>query len=251
MAKIPIKTREEEQAMREGGQILAETLQLVCAHAKAGISTYELDKIAEEFIRSKNAIPSFKGHNGFPGTICSAIDEIIVHGIPSKTQILKEGDLFTVDCGVTHKGLITDAARSIGIGEVSNEKKQLIKTAHLALEKGINAARPGNFVGDISKAIEKVIRDAGFKVIRDLTGHGIGRRLHEPPVINNYFAGRGDQLKPGMTIAIEPIFAVSSGTMIMLEDKWTLVTTDGSCSIQEENTILITKTGNEVLTKIR
>ena len=151
---------------------------------------------------------------------------------------------------MTYKGLITDAARSIAIGEVSNEKIRLLKTAKEALEKGIAAAQPGNRVGDISKAIEAVIKKAGFKIIRDLTGHGVGRKLHEPPVVNNYFNGKmGEELRPGMTIAIEPIFAVSSNSIITLGDKWTIVTADGCCSIQEEDTVLITEKGPEILTK--
>ncbi len=236
--------------MRHGGQILAEVLELVCSQAKPGISTLELDKIAEDYILSKNATPSFKGHHGYPRTICSAIDEVVVHGIPNQSQVLQIGDLFTVDCGVTYKGLITDAARSIAIGEVSNEKIRLLKTAKEALEKGIDAAQPGNHVGDISKAIETVIKKAGFKVIRDLTGHGVGHKLHEPPVVNNYFNGKmGEKLKPGMTIAIEPIFAVSSSSIITLDDKWTIITADGSCAVQEEETVLITEKGPEILTK--
>lgn len=236
--------------MRQSGKILAAALDLVCQKAKPGISTLELDQIAEDYILSQGAKPAFKGYQGFPRTICSAIDEIVVHGIPNANQILHEGDLFTVDCGVTFQGFITDAARSIGIGQVSNEKTRLLETAHAALEAGIQAAQPGNRVSDISKAIEKIVKQAGFKVIHDLTGHGIGRKLHEAPVVNNYFDGKiGPELKPGMTIAIEPIFAVSTNSIMTLSDNWTIVTANGSNSVQEEETILITPNGPEILTK--
>jgi len=247
--KIIIKTEDEIDLMRKGGQILAETLDEVCKYAKAGISTWELDQIAENLIRQRGATPGFKGYHGFPATICTAINDTIVHGIPTKQQILKEGDLFTVDCGVTYKKMNTDAARSVGIGQISSEKSRLIKTAYEALSRGTDAAQPGNHIGDISKAIAETIEKAGFKVIHNLTGHGVGHSLHEDPMIPNYWDGqRGALLKPGMTIAIEPIFSVSTHEMITLNDNWTIVTDDGSCSVQAENTVLICKNGNEILT---
>lgn len=245
---IIIKSAEEIELMKQSGKILAEALRTVCEAAKPGVSTKELDQIAENLIRERGGTPAFKGYNGFPATICSAIDEVIVHGIPSANQILKEGDLFTVDCGVNYKGLITDAARSIGIGQISKVKQDLIKTAKIALSKGIDAAQPGNHVGDISKAIDEVIKAAGFKVIYDLTGHGLGHSLHEAPVITNFWTGnKGPELKPGMTIAIEPIFSTGTHHMITLEDDWTIATDDNSCSVQEENTILISKNGPVIL----
>lgn len=246
---ISIKTPEEIELMRHSGAILSEVLETVCSHAKAGVSTYELDQIAEELIKSKGAKPAFKGFHGFPGTICPAINEVIVHGIPNKDHILQEGDIFTVDCGVNYKGFNTDAARTIGIGEVSKEKEKLMKVAKEALSKGTDMAKPGNRVGDISQIIEETIKKHGFHIIYELTGHGIGRELHEEPVILNYFDGNpGPVLKPGMTIAIEPIFAVSTSKMITLDDDWTIITADKSASVQEENTILITESGNEILT---
>jgi len=235
--------------MRKSGQILAEALDEVVKHAKAGISTWELDQIAEDLIRRRGGIPGFKGYHGFPATICSAVDEIIVHGIPSKNQVLKNGDLFTVDCGVIYKGMNSDAARSVGIGEISSEKSKLIKTAYEALSRGTDMAKPGNHVSEISKVIGETIDRAGFKVIHNLTGHGIGHTLHEDPMVLNYWDGsRGPILKPGMAIAIEPIFSVSTHEMVTLDDNWTIVTDDNSCSVQVENTILITENGNEILT---
>mgnify|MGYP002633226311 CR=1 FL=1 len=248
-SKIPIKNASEIANMRKSGQILAEALRAVCSAAKAGISTADLDKIAEEVILKAGGKPAFKGYHGFPATICSAVNEIIVHGIPSPKQILREGDLFTVDCGVIYNEMYSDAARSIGIGVISKEKNRLIETAKLALSRGIDAAQEGNYVGDISRVIDQTINEAGFKVIHDLTGHGLGYTLHEPPIIANYWNGsKGPKLLAGMTIAIEPIFAVSTHKMITLDDDWTIVTADNSCSVQEENTILITKNGPEVLT---
>jgi len=246
---ISIKTESEIKSMREGGKILAATLEEVCKRAQPGVSTWELDQFAEKFIRKHNAIPGFKGYHGFPATLCTAIDEVVVHGIPGKNQILKEGDLFTVDCGVLFEGLNTDAAKSIGIGKISNEKEKLLKVAKEALSKAIDIAKPGIRVNEIGKSIETTVKNAGFHIIKDLTGHGIGRDLHEEPIILNYEDRTpGAILKEGMTIAIEPIFAISTGKIKELSDNWTLVTMDGSASVQEENTILITRNGNEILT---
>lgn len=246
---IPIKSEAEIRSMRQSGKILAEVLEEVCNRAKVGVSTFELDQFAENLIRQRGGTPSFKGYHGYPATLCTARNEVIVHGIPKKNEYLEEGDLFTVDCGVIFNGLHTDAARSIGIGKISAEKQKLLDTAKLALEKGIEQAKPGNSLHKISQAIEKVIRDNGFHVVRDLTGHGIGRSLHEKPVIYNFWPGNdGPTIEPGMTFAIEPIFAVGAGKMHTLADNWTIVTADGSPAVQQENTILITKTGNEILT---
>ncbi|MFA6305354.1 MAG: type I methionyl aminopeptidase [Candidatus Gracilibacteria bacterium] len=246
---IPIKTPEEIEIMRAGGKVLAQTLDEVLKYAKIGVSTYELDAVAENFIRSKGMFPGFKGFHGFPATLCTAINEVVVHGIPKKDEILKDGDLLTIDCGVLYKGFYTDAARSITIGNTSKEKIRLIKTAKMALDNAIMMAQPGNHVSELSIVIEETIKKAGFKVVKDLTGHGVGRGLHEEPTILNYWDGtKGPTLKPGMTIAIEPIFSISASEIITLKDNWTIITKDRSCAVQEENTILITENGNEILT---
>jgi len=246
---IIIKTPEEIELMRKSGKILAEVLEKLCSLAKPGMSTFELDEFAEKFIREHDAIPSFKGYHGFPATLCTSINEEIVHGIPNKKRILQEGDLLTIDCGVTYKGMVTDAARSIGIGEISKEKQRLIKTANIALAKAIDTVKPGIHLGVVSRTIEDVITKEGFKVITDLTGHGVGRSLHESPTILNYYDGKpGPLLQKGMTLAIEPIFSVSTREMIGLSDKWTLVTDDNSCAVQAENTIVITEKGCDILT---
>lgn len=251
MKPIPIKSEEEMEKMREGGQILAKVLNEVEKRAKVGVSTLKLDEFAENFIRERGATPGFKGYRGFPGTLCTCRNEKIVHGIPKKDDFLQEGDLFTIDCGVLYKGMYTDAARSFGIGEISPLKQKLIKTAQIALDSATQLAKPGTHLNEISETIQKIVENAGFHVVKDLTGHGIGKNLHEPPMILNFSEGNpGPVLKPGMTLAIEPIFAASTGKMKTLPDKWTLITIDKSPAVQMENTILITQNGNEILTKI-
>lgn len=246
---IIIKTEEEIKHMRESGKILAEVLEETMKKAEPGISTLELDQFAETFIKKYGAIPSFKGYQGFPGTLCTCRNEAIVHGIPKKKDIILEGDLFTIDCGVTLNGMITDAARTKLIGKVSPEKEKLLSTAIKTLNLAIDTAKPGVRLGKVSKIIQQTIENAGFHVVKDLTGHGVGKNLHEDPIITNYFDGNeGPILKEGMTLAIEPIFALSTGQMKTLPDQWTIVTVDHSPAVQVENTILITKTGNEVLT---
>ncbi|MBD3360876.1 type I methionyl aminopeptidase [Candidatus Peregrinibacteria bacterium] len=247
---IPIKSEKEIKKMQEGGKILAEVLETVITEAKPGISTYELDELAEKIIINHGAKPGFKGYQGFPNTLCTAIDKVIVHGIPSKNQILQEGDLFTVDCGVLYKGFYTDAARSKGIGKISKEKERLLKTANIALEKATNLAKPGTHINEIGKIIQTTVEEEGFHIIKDLTGHGVGRNLHEDPTILNFWEGNpGPILKEGMTIAIEPIFSAGTSEMKTANDGWTLVTDDNSSAIQVENTVLITQNGPEVLTK--
>jgi len=246
---ISIKTDEEIRIMREGGKILAEVLEETTKKAAPGVSTWELNVFAEELIERRGGKPGFKGYQGFPATLCVGINEIVVHGIPRKDEIIKEGDLLTIDCGVLYKGMYTDAARSIGIGKISNEKERLIETAYRALSLAIDLASPGIKLHEISKTIEDTIVNAGFKVIHDLTGHGIGKSLHEDPIILNYTENsEGPTLKPGMTLALEPIFAVGTSRIKTLSDNWTIVTEDGSCAVQAENTILITEKGSEILT---
>lgn len=248
---IIIKSPEEIAIMREGGKILAETLQYAKDLAKPGVSTFEIDKAAEEFIRTKGGLPSFKGYHGFPATICAGLNEVVVHGIPRANEILKEGDLLTIDCGVFYKGLHTDAAISFGIGEIDDKKKKLLKTAEIALSGAIDLAKPGIHTGELSQIIEKTIKRAGFHIIEELTGHGVGHSLHEDPIILNYFDGNpGPTLKEGMTLAIEPIFALGTKQIDTLPDNWTLITRDRSCAIQIEHTIVITQDGNEVLTQL-
>lgn len=247
---ISIKTDQEIDSMRKGGKILANVLEEICKRAIPGVSTYELDQFAENFILSNGGRPGFKGYNGFPASLCTARNEVIVHGIPRKDEFLQEGDIFTADCGVIYNGLYTDAARSLRIGKISSEKERLLDTAEKALYAAIDLVKPGIHVGEISKTIENIIKNAGFHVIHDLTGHGVGRKLHEEPVILNYWDGNlGPILKPGMTLAIEPIFSAGTSKMKTLSDNWTLVTDDNSPAVQMEHTILVTENGCEILTE--
>ncbi len=247
---IAIKTDQEIAYMRISGKILAEILEECCKIAKIGMSTYELDQIAENLIRQKGGIPAFKGFHGYPATLCTSVNDAIVHSIPKKDQILKEGNLLTLDCGVIYKGMYTDAARSIGIGKISDVKERLIKTAYKALSQAIDIVKPGIHLCEISKSIQKTVEEAGFHVIYDLTGHGIGHNLHEEPLVLNFYDGKpGPVLKQGMTLAIEPIFSAGTNHLKTLKDKWTIVTIDGSDAVQAENTILITQNGTEILTQ--
>lgn len=245
---IHIKTDEEIKSMREGGRILGQCLKELADLAKPGISTYDLDQYAEKFIREHDGIPSFKGYHGYPATLCTSIDHVVVHGIPSPTEILKDGDLIAIDCGIIYKGLHTDSTVLVGVGNISKEKHRIILAAEETLSKAIDSIKPGIRVGDLSKVIEHSIREHGYSPVEELTGHGVGRNLHEEPHIPNRYEEDGPILKKGMTLAIEPIFAVGSPKIRTLNDNWTIVTVDGSYAAQIEHTILITETGCEILT---
>ena len=235
--------------MREGGHILGQCLKETALRAQAGISTLELDQFAEKFLRSHNATPSFKGYQGFPGTLCTNINNQVVHSIPSKDQILKDGDIISIDCGSYLRGFHTDSTVLLAIGEISQAKKKMISVAEETLAKAIDFIKDGIYLGDLCDLIGKTITKNGYSVVEELTGHGIGRTLHEPPHVPNYKDGpKGPVLKAGMTLAIEPIFTMGSGKTTTLPDKWTVVTADNSLAVQIEHTILITETGCETLT---
>lgn len=236
--------------MREGGRILGQCLKETARRAKEGASTLELDEFAEEFIRSHNATPSFKGYKGFPGTLCTNVNNQVVHGIPRQDQILKEGDIIAIDCGSYFKGFHTDSTVLLSVGETSKAKRKMISVAEETLAKAIDFIKDGIYLGDLCDLIGKTITKNGYSVVEELTGHGIGRALHEPPHIPNYKDGpKGPVLRAGMTIAIEPIFTMGSGKITTLPDKWTIVTVDNSLAVQIEHTLAITKTGCEVLTE--
>ena len=249
---ITIKSAREIDTMGRAGRIVAETLALVRARTVPGISTAELDRIAEEFIRShEGATPSFKGLYGFPATLCTSINHEVVHGIPSKKKVLKDGDIVSVDCGVCVGGLHGDSAITVPVGEARPEVKALLDTTKRALEAGIAAARGGNQVGDIGFAIQQVAEAAGYGVVRELVGHGIGTQFHEEPQIPNF--GRphtGPRLVPGMTIAIEPMVNVGGPHVKTLNDRWTVVTSDGTLSAHFEHTVAITSAEPRVLTQL-
>ncbi len=246
---IPIKTQQEIESMRKGGKILGNLLRTLKTAAKPGITTEQLDRLTIKICSEKRVIPTFLGYKGYPATICASVNDEVVHAIPN-SKPLKNGDLLSIDCGITFEGMIVDAAVSLIVGNTENKPAQkLIQTAENALFAGINQIKPGNNLGDISFAIQKVVHKAGFHVIKELTGHGVGKSLHEAPIINNFGSkGSGPAIKSGMTFAIEPIIAERSRFIQTLDDNWTIITKDGSLAAQVEHTVLVTPQGNEILT---
>lgn len=248
---IIIKNNREIEFMKEAGKLVGETLNLVGKNIRPGISTLALDKICEEFIIKSGAIPSFKNYNGFPGSICTSVNEVVVHGIPSRDRILMEGDIITIDCGALLNGFHGDAARTFKVGQVSEEAEKLIRVTEESFFKGVEQAQIDQRLGDISSAIQKHIESNGLSVVRDFTGHGIGRDLHEGPSIPNYgVAHRGPKLRAGMALAIEPMANLGSYHVKVLEDNWTAVTRDGKWSAQYENTVIITEDGPYITTLV-
>ena len=247
---IQLKSQREIEIMARGGRILAETVKLMEHSVKPGMTTAELDKIAEDFIRSHaGAKPSFKGLYNFPASICSSINNEIVHGIPSRKRMLIEGDVVSIDVGVFYEGYHTDSATTVAVGQVSEESRRLLQVTRDALEAGVLAALPGNHLGDIGAAVQQVVESAGFSVVRDLVGHGIGTGFHEEPQVPNYGKPkRGIRLVPGLTIAIEPMVNVGKPGIRTMPDKWTVVTVDGTRSAHFEHTVAITESGPRVLT---
>jgi methionyl aminopeptidase len=242
---ITIKSPREIETMAAAGRIVAGTLALVAQHVRPGVSTETLDRLAEEFIRSHpGARPSFKGLYDFPATLCTSINQEIVHGIPSSMRILKEGDLLSVDVGAWLEGLHADSAATFPVGDVSPEAARLLRVTQDALAGGVAQARAGNHVGDIGHAVQAVAAAAGYSVVRELVGHGIGAAFHEEPQVPNYGKPkRGARLMPGMTIAIEPMINVGRAEIRTLDDKWTVVTQDGSLSAHFEHTVAVAENG--------
>ncbi len=245
---VTIKSKTEIELMREAGKILARTHEELGKAIKPGISTYEIDRLGEEIIRSYGCIPSFLHYQGYPASICVSVNDEVVHGIPSKNRILKEGDIVSLDAGVIYKGYHSDAARTHAVGEISKEAQRLIDVTRESFFEGIKFALDGNHLADVSRTIQNYVESHGYSVVRDLVGHGIGRNLHEDPQIPN-FAGkrRGIRLRPGMTLAIEPMVNIGRYEVNWLDDDWTVVTRDGSLSAHYENTVLITENGPEIL----
>lgn len=242
---ITIKSPREIDTMAAAGRIVAETLALVARHTKPGVSTAELDRLAEEFIRSHpGARPSFKGLYDFPASLCTSINQEVVHGIPSPKRVLKEGDVLSVDTGVWLDGLHADAAATFPVGKISPDTERLLRVTQEALAAGIAQARAGNHVGDIGHAVQTVAEGAGYAVVRELVGHGIGSSFHEEPQVPNYGKPkRGPRLVAGMTIAIEPMLNVGTPDVRTLADKWTVVTADGSLSAHFEHTVAVGANG--------
>lgn len=247
---VTVKSAEHIAYMREAGKILAETLELITGTAKAGMTTKELDEIAYEFIVKKNkAIPSFLNYNGFPATLCTSVDDEIVHGIPSDKQVLKEGMLLKVDCGVGINGYHADAARTVAIGKISEEKQRLMDVTKECFFEGIKVLKNGTRLGTLGFTIQNHAELNGFSVVRELIGHGIGSCVHEEPDVPNYGNyGRGMRVCTNMTLAIEPMLNLGRKEVRQADDGWTVLTKDGSPSAHYENTVVITDDGVEILT---
>ncbi len=246
---IIVKSDSEIEIMRKSGKILGTLLNELETFIKPGMSTKEIDHFADDFIRSHNSIPSFKGYGGFPGSLCISINEKLIHGIPSKKEIVNEGDIISVDGGVFYRGFHADAARTFIIGEVDEEIKRLVRVTEESFFKGINQAKVGNKLYDISAAIGKHIKDNGFYYVREYSGHGIGRDLHEDPSIPNYGKkNSGPKIQKNMTFAIEPMVLMKSERVKTLSDGWTVVSTNGLYTSHYENTVLITDGEPEILT---
>jgi methionyl aminopeptidase len=247
---IFIKSAEEIALMRRGGQIVAEVLGLLARTIRPGMTTRELDLLAEEEIRRRGGLPAFKGYRGFPATLCVSINEEVVHGIPGD-RVVKEGDVVGLDLGAIYQGYLADSAVTVIVGGAPEEVRRLVETTREALMVGIQQARAGARVGDISAAIQEYVEARGFAVVREYVGHGIGRALHEEPQVPNYgFPGRGPLLRPGMALAIEPMVNMGDWRTRVKDDHWTVVTADGSLSAHFEHTIVVTEGEPEVLTMV-
>lgn len=245
---ITIKNKDGIAKMKEAGAIVARTHEELKRVIEPGISLRELDSMAETLIRKLGAVPSFKGYGGFPGSICASVDEQVIHGIPSRRK-LKEGEIISIDVGAYYLGYHGDAAFTAAVGTISEEKARLIRITEDSFFEGFKMARAGNRIGDISHSIEKLVLDAGYSVVREFVGHGIGRDLHEDPSVPNYGPpGRGPLLEPGMTLAIEPMVNMGKPQVLILEDDWTVVTQDRLPSAHYEHTILITEGDPLILT---
>jgi methionyl aminopeptidase len=247
---IILKSPDEVAKIRVAGGIVAETIDTVLAAVEPGVSTADLDGVAEAFIRERKATPSFKGYRGFPASICASLNEEVVHGIPSPKRILKEGDVLSLDFGAIWDGYHADSAVTVFVGEPpSAEAEKLVRVTEEALEAGISQIRRGGRLSDISHAVQQVVEGAGFSVVREYVGHGVGRSLHEDPQIPNYgLPGRGPELRPGLVVAVEPMVTMGDWKTRVLADDWTVVTADGSLAAHFEHTIAVTEDGREVLT---
>ncbi len=253
--KIFLKTEDEIELMREANQLVGKTLAELFKHIKPGVTTLQLDRIAEEFIRDHGAVPTFKdfpnpvdGGNPFPGSICTSINECVVHGVPSDKDVLKDGDIISIDCGTLLNGFNGDSAYTFCVGEVSEEVRRLLRTTRESLYKAIAVALPGKHVGDIGQTVQDYCEAEGYGIVRELTGHGIGREMHEAPSIPNYGRrGNGITLKAGMCLAIEPMVTMGSRQIGMLSDKWSIITRDRKPAAHFEHTIAVRKGQAEIL----
>jgi methionyl aminopeptidase len=244
------KSKQEIDRMALAGRVVAETIVLLGEHIRPGATTAELDRLADEFIRSHRGVPTFKGYRGYPAAICTSPNSMVVHGIPN-ARPLEDGDILSVDVGVTLDGFVADSAYTFPVGEISAAAERLLDACQAALSAGIEQARAGNHVGDISEAVQRVTEEAGFSVVRTLVGHGVGRSMHEEPQIPN-FAGpsRGPKLAEGMTLAIEPMITAGGQDVFVHHDGWSISTEDGSLAAHFEHTVAVTDNGPRILTAL-
>lgn len=249
-AAVTLKSAQDIEMMRVAASTTAEILDEVAVSVVPGVTTWELDRLAEEACRRRGVTPAFKGLYGFPSSLCVALNEVVVHGIPSRSVVLQEGDILGLDFGVVYKGWYGDHARTLTVGQVDSESAALIETTRRAMVAGIEACRPGNRLRDVGKAVEECARLGGYAVVRDFVGHGIGRRLHEEPGVFNYFDRlQLMRLQPGMVLCVEPMVNAGTAKVAVLEDQWTAVTADGRRSAHFEHTVAITVSGPEILSQ--
>ncbi|MEE3362694.1 MAG: type I methionyl aminopeptidase [Anaerovoracaceae bacterium] len=248
---IPVKTEEELGYMRESGSVTALVLKELEDFIRPGITTMDIDRFAEDIIRSHGMEPAFKGYCGFPATVCASVNDEIVHGIPSDSRVLEDGDIVSVDVGSIYKGYVSDAARTYPVGDISNAAKLLIRAAEESFFEGLEYCRKGCRISDISSAVQKKAEEYGFGVVREFCGHGVGRKMHEPPQIPNFGrAGRGPRIAKGMCLAVEPMITEGSYSCKKLENGWTVVTRDGGNAAHYENSVAVTDGEPELLTLI-
>jgi len=248
---IHLKSPKEIEIMRGASRIVAEILLELRENVSAGATTADIDKIAEDLTLKKKAKPAFKGYRGFPASLCISVNDQVVHGIPSSKRVLKKGDIVGLDFGVIYEGYYGDSAMTVAIGEIPPEVERLVKTTEQCLYKAIEQAIPGNFISDVSAAVQKLAEANHYGIVREFCGHGIGRALHEdPPVLNYVQNGKGPKIKAGFVIAIEPMINLGTEKVKVLDDGWTVVTADGKPSAHFEHTVAVTANGPEILTKV-
>jgi methionyl aminopeptidase len=248
---IQLKSPQEIERMKAPAQIDAEVLAIVRENCLDGVTTWDLDRIAEEETLKRKGRPTFKGYRGFPGSLCVSINDEVVHGIPSKKRVLKDGDVIGIDFGVTYDGFIGDHAMTVAVGEITEELRKLLEVTERSLHKGVEQAREGNYLSDISAAIEGAIEPHGYGIVREFCGHGIGRNLHEdPPVLNYVQNGRGPRIKVGLVVALEPMVNLGTEKVQILKDGWTVVTMDKKPSAHFEHTVAVTADGPVILTQL-
>src|SRR5574342_60032 len=246
--RIELKSRDEVEHIREASLLVHGVLEELARAVAPGVTTAELDRLAEARTRERGAVPAFKGYHGYPASLCISVNDEVVHGIPSPDRVLRAGDIVGLDFGVVLRGFYGDAARSVPVGAVSPAARRLLSTTREALDRAIAAATPGARLGDVGAVVQGLVESRGYSVVREFVGHGIGRRLHEPPQVPNFgVAGTGVRLRPGMVLALEPMVNAGGPEVVTLEDGWTAVTADGSLSAHFEHTVAVTEDGPEIL----